>query len=83
MRKDGIGLKDHAHGAPVGGHARYILALDDHASGAGLYEACNHAQGRSLAAAGWSQKSDQFPLCDFQRHRVNRAVGAIGGRQSI
>jgi hypothetical protein len=78
MREESVVLKDHAEAATFGGEVCDIGVLKFDGSGVGFLETGNHAQGRSLAAAGWSKQSEELALVDVKRDagdRVRRSKG--------
>ena len=72
VRVEGIGLEDHCDIAVLRRHVVHELAVDvELAAGDGL-KACNHAQGRGLAAAGRSDEHDELAVLDLEVEVLDR-----------
>ena len=78
MRKKGVALEHHAHVPLVRGKSGDVPALNPDRAPCRLDEARDHAQGRCLAAAGRSEKGDEFAGSDTQIEIVDGGARAIG-----
>ena len=80
MRKHGIGLKHHVHGAFVGRNLGHVLAVDQHVTLGRHFEAGEHAQQRGLAATGRSEQRKELAGRDVEADIVHgdRRAPALG-----
>ena len=71
VREQRVVLEDGVDVAPVRRHAGDRLAVQENLALGGLLEAGDHAQGRGLAAARWSEKAVELAMRDAQVHVVD------------
>src|SRR5205814_257555 len=72
VREEAVGLKDHAHVAPVGRRAGHVLAVDDDRAGVGPVEAGHEPQRGRLAAARRPEQREELALLELEVDRVER-----------
>jgi hypothetical protein len=72
MRKDGIGLEHHVHGALVGRDVAHVLTVDQNMAFARHLETGKHAQQGGLAAARRPEKCEELPWHDVKADIVHR-----------
>ena len=71
MRKDGIRLEHHVHGAPVGRDLRHVLPVDHDVAFRRHFEAGKHAQQRRLAAARGPEQGEELSRHDVEADIVH------------
>ena len=77
MRIKRIGLENHRHAALFWRSVVHGLATDDEFSIGDVFKACDHPQGRRLAAARRPQKDNEFAVLDrkvYAMHDLDRAI---------
>ncbi len=74
MWEEGVVLEHRVERAPIGRQPRHILAREPDRAGLRRQEAGDAAQQRGLAAARWSQQSDELALLDGE---VDRREGRL------
>src|SRR5262249_16034596 len=79
MGKERVGLKDHAHVAPVRGHSRHVATADQDAPLIGRLKTGDEAQRRRLAAARWSKQRKELARMDIERYLIEGRNGAREG----
>ena len=62
----GIVLEHHGHVAVFGRGLGDVLAVQEQVAGGDILQACDHAQGGGLAAAGGTDQDDQLAVLDVQ-----------------
>src|SRR5215204_1957096 len=60
--EQGIGLKDHAYIALIGGFIRDICSIQQNFPRSGDLKAGDHAQGGCLATPGWTKKRNKLTV---------------------
>jgi len=70
--EEAVGLEDGRRGAAVGGEEGDVLAADADPAPRGQLEAAYHAEGRRLAAAGWSEEGDELAGSQLEVRLVHR-----------
>ncbi len=68
MRVERIVLKHHCDVTFGWFHIVYNAVANRNCAGSDAFKACNHAQKRGLAAAGWTNENDEFTVLDLQRN---------------
>ena len=76
MRKESIGLEDHAHGPHVRRNADHILAIDQDSPGVRTLKTRQETQQGGLAAARRSEQREELALLDRQGYPVGRQGGS-------
>jgi hypothetical protein len=59
MREERIVLEHHVDRPPIGRNAGHVLATNEHAAGARLFEAPDHPEAGGFAAAGRAEQRDE------------------------
>ena len=73
VREQAVGLKHHAHVAPVRRHVGDVVAVEQDPAGVEPLQAGKRAQGRGLAAARGAEQGDELAGADLERQAVQRA----------
>ena len=81
MRVQGVVLEDHRDVAVFRRDVVHQLAVDVQLAAGDLLQACDHAQGRGLAAAGRADQHDEFLVGDIQVERLDSDNALIGDLQ--
>ena len=71
MRKHGVGLEHHIHGAAVRRDFAHVLAVDIDVALGRHFEAGEHAQQRRLAAAGRPEQGEKLAWLDIEADIVH------------
>ena len=66
MRIQRVVLEDQTDAAVLRGQFSYIVVAEEDFSAGGLLQTADHVQRRALAAAGWTEQSDQLAIRDFK-----------------
>ena len=66
MRKQGVGLEHHVHGALIRGQVGDISVRQPNPPGGRSFKTCQHAQQSRFAAAGCAQQGKNFTSVDAQ-----------------
>ncbi len=78
MRVERVGLEHHRDIAICRAGAGHVLAVDDHAPGLVILEACRDPQQRRLPTSRGANQRDELALSGGKRHVVEHGAGAIG-----
>ena len=73
VRKDGVVLKHHVHGTPMGGNGQHGLAIDVDFAAVGRLQAGQHAQQGRFSATRGAEQGKKFAAPNFEARVIDGA----------